>query len=57
MVVGGEWFDMWESQSWNGQEPAFRFYMTVLAVLIFIAMPDGELEGPPARKAPRKRKR
>ena len=27
MVVAGEWFAMWESQTWNGQEPAFRFYM------------------------------
>jgi predicted small integral membrane protein len=44
MVVAGEWFAMWESQTWNGQEPAFRFYMTVLAVLIFTVMPDAELE-------------
>ena len=35
MVVGGEWFQMWQSQSWNGQAAAFRFYLTVLAVLIF----------------------
>jgi predicted small integral membrane protein len=44
MVVAGEWFDMWESQTWNGQEPAFRFYMTVLAVLIFVVIPDGDLD-------------
>jgi predicted small integral membrane protein len=30
MVVGGEWFAMWESQTWNGQEAAFRFYIAVL---------------------------
>ena len=24
-VIGGEWFQMWQSQTWNGQEPAFRF--------------------------------
>lgn len=43
MVVGGEWFAMWQSPHWNGQESAFRFYMTLLAVLIFLMQPDGEL--------------
>jgi predicted small integral membrane protein len=43
MAVGGEWFAMWQSKVWNGQEPAFRFYMTLLAVGIFINQPDGEL--------------
>jgi predicted small integral membrane protein len=43
MVVAGEWFAMWQSQTWNGQEPAFRFYMTALAVLIFVCLPDGDL--------------
>jgi predicted small integral membrane protein len=36
MVVAGEWFAMWQSKSWNGQEAAFRFYMAILAVLIFV---------------------
>jgi predicted small integral membrane protein len=52
MVVGGEWFSMWQSPTWNGQEAAFRFYMTILAVLIFVVQPDGDLAagatGPPA---------
>ncbi|MGA8382068.1 MAG: DUF2165 domain-containing protein, partial [Stellaceae bacterium] len=43
MVVGGEWFQMWQSHQWNGQQPAFRFYMAVLAVLIFVNQPDAEL--------------
>lgn len=43
MVVGGEWFQMWRSAAWNGQAAAFRFYMTLLAVLIFVNQPDGEL--------------
>ena len=42
-VVGGEWFAMWESKVWNGQETAFRFYATALAVLIFLNQPDGEI--------------
>lgn len=43
MVVGGEWFLMWQSSTWNGQEAAFRFYMTILAVLIFINQPEHDL--------------
>src|SRR5271154_2685047 len=43
MVVGGEWFQMWQSAMWNGQEAAFRFYMTILVVLIFVNQPDGDL--------------
>ncbi len=40
MVVGGEYFAMWQSRIWNGQEPAFRFYMTMLAVIIFVSQPE-----------------
>ena len=29
MIVGGEWFQMWRSEGWNMQEPAFRFVGTV----------------------------
>jgi predicted small integral membrane protein len=43
MVVGGEWFATWQSKAWNGQEAAFRFYITLLAVVIFVNQPDGEL--------------
>jgi predicted small integral membrane protein len=43
MVVGGEWYSMWQSPMWNGQEAAFRFYMTILAVLIFVNQSDGDL--------------
>jgi predicted small integral membrane protein len=42
MVVGGEWFAMWQSKIWNGQEAAFRFYMTALAVLLFVNQPERE---------------
>ena len=43
MSIGGEWFGMWQSQQWNGVPSAFRFVMVIAAVLIFVAMPDGEL--------------
>ncbi|MEX2167464.1 MAG: DUF2165 domain-containing protein [Methyloceanibacter sp.] len=46
MVVAGEWFAMWQSQTWNGQEAAFRFYVAVLGVLIFVNQPDSELGTP-----------
>jgi predicted small integral membrane protein len=43
MVIGGEWFSMWQSKDWNAQEAAYRFYMAVLGVLIFVSLPDGDL--------------
>jgi predicted small integral membrane protein len=43
MVMGGEWFAMWQSATWNGQQAAFRFYMTALAVLLFVNQADAEL--------------
>ncbi len=44
MTIGGEWFGMWMSSTWNGIESAFRFFITIIAVLIFITMPDGEID-------------
>lgn len=44
MVVGGEWFLMWQSDIWNGQDAAFKFYVTILGVLIFVNQPERELE-------------
>lgn len=43
MVVGGEWFLMWQSKIWNGQDAAFKFYMAILGVLLFVNQPDPEL--------------
>ncbi|MFO1210260.1 MAG: DUF2165 domain-containing protein [Amaricoccus sp.] len=43
MAVGGEWFEMWQSPTWNGQEAAFRFYATILLVALYVIQPDGEL--------------
>jgi len=51
MVIAGEWFAMWQSQTWNGQEAAFRFYVTALAVLIFVVVPDGDLAVAKPKKA------
>jgi predicted small integral membrane protein len=46
MVVGGEWFAMWQSKLWNGQQAAFRFYITLLGILIFVNQEDSELVRP-----------
>ena len=44
MSIGGEWFGMWQSQQWNGVPSAFRFLMTIIAVLIFVAIPDQQID-------------
>ena len=35
--VGGEWFLMWQSHVWNGQEAAFRMF-TVVGVVLLVVM-------------------
>jgi predicted small integral membrane protein len=43
--VGGEWFLMWQSKSWNGQDAAFRMFAVVGIILLFVAQResrDGE---------------
>lgn len=42
LIVGGEWFQMWQSEEWNLQEAAFRFIGSIGVVLIFVALRDGE---------------
>jgi predicted small integral membrane protein len=42
--VGFMSIGMWQSQQWNGVPSAFRFLITIMAVLIFVAMPDQELD-------------
>jgi len=41
-VVAGEWFQMWQSTQWNGQEPAFRFYITALIAAIFVSAKEAD---------------
>ena len=40
MALGGEWFGMWMSPKWNGVPDAFRFFVTILMVLIYLILPD-----------------
>ena len=39
---GGEWFLMWQSRTWNGQDAAFRMFTVVGVVLLLVAQPDAE---------------
>src|SRR6478736_1878463 len=41
MVIAGEYFAMWQSKQWNGQETAFRITTVILTVLLFVSLPDG----------------
>ena len=43
LVIAGEYFAMWQSKLWNAQEAAFRIAGTMLAALVFVSLPDGEL--------------
>ena len=38
--VGGEWFLMWQSKMWNGQEEAFRMFTIVGVVFLIVVQPE-----------------
>lgn len=40
LSVGAEWFLMWQSHTWNGQEAAFRNFAIVSLVLLLIVQPE-----------------
>lgn len=44
LSVGGEWFLMWQSKIWNGQEAAFRMFTTIGIVLILLTQPDTDAQ-------------
>lgn len=41
LSVGGEWFLMWQSRTWNGQNAAFRMFAVEGLVLLILMLPDG----------------
>jgi predicted small integral membrane protein len=49
MVIAGEWFAMWQSKDYNAQQASFRFYITVLAALIFLNQRDADLPATSSR--------
>jgi predicted small integral membrane protein len=42
LSVGGEWFLMWQSKSWNGQDAAFRMFTVVGIVLLIVMQQDSD---------------
>lgn len=40
LLVGGEWFVMWQSETWNGQDAAFRMFAVVGLILVFVRLPE-----------------
>lgn len=40
--VGGEWFLMWQSHTWNGQDAAFRMFTCIGIVLLVLLNEDRE---------------
>lgn len=44
LAVGGEWFLMWQSAAWNGQQAAFRSFTIAAIVLLFVARPESDVQ-------------
>ena len=42
LTVGAEWFLMWQSHIWNGQEAAFRMFAVVGIVMLIMLQPERE---------------
>ncbi len=45
LSVGAEWFLMWQSKTWNGQEAAGRMFNVIGVLLVYVALPDGDPVG------------
>ncbi|MGD0156833.1 MAG: DUF2165 domain-containing protein [Terracidiphilus sp.] len=44
LTVGGEWFLMWQSHTWNGQEAAFRNFGVAGIVFLILLQPDSDTQ-------------
>lgn len=42
IVIGGEWFAMWQSPTWNGQDSAARFLVLIGLVLLVVLREERE---------------
>ena len=40
LSVGAEWFLMWQSKTWNGQEAAFRMFAIEGILLVILLLPE-----------------
>jgi predicted small integral membrane protein len=41
--VGGEWFFMWQSSTWNGEEAAARMFTIIGVVFLILVQPEREI--------------
>jgi predicted small integral membrane protein len=44
LTVGGEWFLMWQSKTWNGQDAAFRMFTVIGIILLLLVQPDSDMQ-------------
>ncbi len=42
LSIGGEWFLMWQSRTWNGQDAAFRMFTILGVTLLYLTSPEPE---------------
>jgi predicted small integral membrane protein len=42
LAIGGEWFLMWQSQTWNGQDAAFKRFLVNGVILLLLLTPECE---------------
>jgi len=42
--VGSEWFLMWQSSTWNGQQAAFRNFTVIGIVFLLLVQPDTDTQ-------------
>ena len=42
IAIGGEWFLMWKSETWNGLDAAFRIVAVCGLALIYLVFPEGD---------------
>lgn len=44
LSVGGEWYLMWQSRTWNGQDASFRMFTVIGIVLLLLAQPESDTQ-------------
>jgi predicted small integral membrane protein len=44
LCVGGEWFLMWQSRAWNGEEAAFRNFAAIGIAFLALIQPDTDAQ-------------
>jgi predicted small integral membrane protein len=51
VTIGGEWFAMWQSSTWNGEAKAFQFMAWIAGVMVIVLVPEEGRSGPPQADA------